>query len=120
VAELSALIDKFLKDTGAIVPLPNPNYRGGPVPADAITAGDWQARGASEKTSDGEWYLTPTGADPFLGLGAGGIEGRPCCACGCFHRKPRKGEWHVQPAPRPSNPTRRTSPTPGGRQMERV
>jgi arylsulfatase A-like enzyme len=42
VAELDALIDGFLKDTGALIPKPNPAYRANARAADA--AGDVEAR----------------------------------------------------------------------------
>jgi arylsulfatase A-like enzyme len=61
VRELNALIDQHLKDTGALVPKPNPAYR-----AVATTAG-WQGNPKVTLTLEAEGLvITATGDDPFL------------------------------------------------------
>lgn len=97
VKRLDALIDAFLKDTGAVVPIPNPKFdpatykpedEGKPAirnaarrkPAAADTAADpklrgWRARNSKAVVKDGIVHLTADGADPFLGFGLGNIAG---------------------------------------------
>ncbi|HPB11071.1 MAG TPA: sulfatase [Kiritimatiellia bacterium] len=92
VRELDALIETFLRDTKAVVPLPNPafepsKYRledeGRPKPrpaARAKPAADdaadprlkgWKARGCAVDVKDGIVTLKGTDSTPFLGVGAG-------------------------------------------------
>lgn len=74
VKELNALIDGFLKDTEAVVPVPNPTY--GKV---VVAAKDdefpgmqgWKPRGCSYAVKDGIVSITGKAADPFLGVTAG-------------------------------------------------
>jgi arylsulfatase A-like enzyme len=91
VRTLDALIDGFLADTGAVLPIPNPafdpaQYRpdleGKPVPkarakakaadpsADPKLQG-WKARGCGAAVTGGIVTVTPQSADPFLGVAAG-------------------------------------------------
>ena len=92
VVELDALIETFLRDTKAVVPLPNPafdpsQYRledeGQPKPrpaARAKPAADdaadprlkgWKARGCAADVKDGIVTLNGSDGTPFLGVGAG-------------------------------------------------
>lgn len=74
VKELNALIDGFLKDTEAVVPVRNPDY--GKV---VVTAKDdefpgmqgWKPRGCDYAVKDGVVSITGKSADPFLGVTAG-------------------------------------------------
>ena len=74
------LIEGFLKDTRAIVPLPNPAYNASARPeAAAPPAADplegWKARGCEATVKNGIVTLTGTGSTPFLGFAAGKIGG---------------------------------------------
>jgi hypothetical protein len=85
VRELNELINGFLKDTEAVVPIPNPNY--GKVVAaktDKKGAGKgkanddefpglqgWKARSCTATAKDGIVTVIGKGASPFLGVGAG-------------------------------------------------
>lgn len=88
VRELNALINDFLKDTEAVVPVRNPNYKAGASPptlgkkpatkGNLSARGDptdplqgWKARGCTATVKAG--IVTVTGQDfaPFLGVGAG-------------------------------------------------
>lgn len=82
VKELDALIDGFLKDTGALYPRPNPAYKvaaAAPAPANAnANAADpldgWKARQCEALVKDG--VVTVTGkAGAFLGHGMGKLTG---------------------------------------------
>ena len=88
VRQLDALIEAFLKDTGAVVPVPNPKFdpttyraedEGKPGirrdprlkpddSADPRLQG-WRARNSTAVVKDGVVQLTAAGADPFLGFG---------------------------------------------------
>lgn len=96
VAELDALIAKFLADTKAVVPIPNPKFdpakyhpelEGKQVPkakakakptakgagkddADPALQG-WKARDSAAVVKDGIVTVTGKGKAPFLGVGAG-------------------------------------------------
>ncbi len=98
VRDLDALIDGFLRDTGALVPLPNPAYRAGaetpaprgrvaaaPVAAGPTTAprpagkaaqvGGWLPRAMTAGVHDGALHLEPSGNNAFIavaGLQLGG------------------------------------------------
>lgn len=82
VRELTALINGFLKDTEAVVPVRNPNYRRGDAsPASGKLAPSkagapdalqgWKARGCLATVKDGIVTVTGQGTTPFLGVGAG-------------------------------------------------
>lgn len=71
VAELDARIDGFLKDTGALVPKPNPNYKptaGGPAGKATRAFGGWQPKGAKAAEKDGVLAVEADGKNPFLGI----------------------------------------------------
>lgn len=88
VRELNTLINGFLKDTEAVVPVRNPNYQSGASVAVAgkkastkaglTTKSDapdllqgWKARGCTATVKDGIVTVTGQGTAPFLGVGAG-------------------------------------------------
>lgn len=80
VKQLDALIEGFLKDTRAIVPLPNPTYNAKAKPttetapvADPLEG--WKARGCEVTVKNGIVTLTGTGPTPFLGFAAGKLGG---------------------------------------------
>ncbi len=100
VKQLDALIEKFLADTKAVVPLPNPRYDPGakvppsagkqaksqaqspqnePAPVQVATGADplqgWKARGCEATVKEGVLTMTGKGAAPFLGLAAGKFSG---------------------------------------------
>jgi arylsulfatase A-like enzyme len=63
VRELDALIERFLTDTKAVVPKPNPNYRPGALQS----VGGWKAGGngrAELSVKDGLLHVVTTGNDP--------------------------------------------------------
>jgi len=84
VRELKELIDGFLKDAEAVVPVRNPNYgkvaaakpvsKGNP---DAATKDEfpglqgWKARACTATAKDGIVTITGKGPEPFLGIGQG-------------------------------------------------
>jgi hypothetical protein len=87
VRELSALIDGFLRDTGALAPTPNPDYVPGArkaaptkrrptptaptAPTETVTApiNGWRARGCTAELRDGKLVVTGEGQRPaFLGI----------------------------------------------------
>jgi len=80
VAELEALINGFLKDTGAAIPLPNPAYK--PVATKAATKNTdppdgWKERGCKATVSEGILTLKATGKPDaaFLGHGTAKMTG---------------------------------------------
>ncbi len=80
VKQLDALIEGFLKDTKAVVPLPNPTYNPTARPEAAAPPavdplGGWKARGCEAVVKDGALIVTGTGPAPFLGFAAGKISG---------------------------------------------
>lgn len=72
VKELDALIDGFLKDTGARVPIPNPAYAAsGAAPAARRLAdpfGGWVPKSCKAETRDGVLVVKGEGKSPFLGI----------------------------------------------------
>lgn len=80
VRELDALIDGFLKDTGALYPRPNPAYRprvdsaagvSEPSSADPSSADPllgWKLRQCEGQVRAGALALSSTGRAPFLGI----------------------------------------------------
>ncbi len=63
VRELNALIERHLKETGAVVPKPNPRYN----PNALATVSGWRAGGTcSLSVKDGKLCVTSTGGDPHL------------------------------------------------------
>lgn len=80
VQELDALIDRFLADTGATYPRPNPAYQ--PAAAQSAAAPDdplegWKARQCVAVVKDGVLTMTGTGkpGTAFLGHGMGKLGG---------------------------------------------
>ncbi len=59
VRQLDALIEDFLKRTGAVVPLPNPNYS-------KLAPGLAAMRDCSIQLKDGRLHVTSTGGDPHF------------------------------------------------------
>lgn len=100
VKELDGLISGFLKETDAVVPVPNPRFdpqqyhpeeegkakprkarqkkkASGPRnnPGGLPELQGWKARGCEAKVTGGVVTLTATNLTPFLGVGAGRTEG---------------------------------------------
>jgi arylsulfatase A-like enzyme len=78
VRELNALITKFLADTGAVIPVRNPNYRpgvarkpGGQAVAASDPLGGWKARRCEATVQNGIVTVTGRGDAPFLGVATG-------------------------------------------------
>ncbi len=77
VSELNSLIDRFLRDTGATYPRPNPAYKPAidtiKTPAAALEA--WKQRGCTASIRDGILTMKGTGAvgTAFLGHAAGNL-----------------------------------------------
>lgn len=70
VKELDALIEGFLQDTAAVVPLPNPAYgTNSAVPPDPLQG--WKARNCDAVVKAGVLQITSKGPAPFLGFGTG-------------------------------------------------
>jgi arylsulfatase A-like enzyme len=77
VKGLDALIDGFLRDTGALAPIPNPQFQavaaapvrrvaGAPVSAKAL--GGWVPKSATVTQRDGALVVEGDGRSPFLGI----------------------------------------------------
>jgi arylsulfatase A-like enzyme len=65
VKELDTSIDGFLKDTGALVPTPNPNYRAPAAkPADPLLG--WVPKQCTASNKDGALHVVADGRAPFL------------------------------------------------------
>jgi arylsulfatase A-like enzyme len=63
VKQLDALIDRFIEDTGAAVPLPNPAYD----PAALASVDGWRPSGQCKLSrGDGLVGIDSTGGDPFI------------------------------------------------------
>ena len=90
VRELNALLTGFLKDTEAVIPIRNPNYKPGDATksapkktgaakADPAAGTDplegWKARGCDATVKDGILTVTGKSASPFLGFAAGKTTG---------------------------------------------
>jgi arylsulfatase A-like enzyme len=77
VKELDALIEGFLKETGAVVPGPNPAYSGAAPKAAAAPdpLEGWKARRCEAIVKGGILTVTGTGPAPFLGFGVGRVPG---------------------------------------------
>ena len=74
--ELNALIDGFLKSSGAVIPKLNPNYAGADAPAVAKDPlQGWKARGCTAVVSTGVLKVSSTSETPFLGFSANGHQG---------------------------------------------
>lgn len=75
VAELDALIEGFIKDTGALVPISNPEYRE-PVAAmkQSPTTG-MVPKQCELSVSEGAMRVTATGKSPFLGTAQAKFDG---------------------------------------------
>jgi len=61
VRELDALIDRFLRETDALVPVPNPNYN-----AAAAAMGRWVAKNCRFAVRDGVLRIEPTSSSAFV------------------------------------------------------
>jgi arylsulfatase A-like enzyme len=72
VAELNALIDGFLRDTEAVIPVLNPAYDVKAVAAAAGPLQGWVARGCDAAAKDGIVTVTGTSPTPFLGVSVAG------------------------------------------------
>jgi arylsulfatase A-like enzyme len=77
VRELDAAIDGFLRDTGALAPLPNPNFgtaeaparqRPGGVPASATALRGWVPKSAKATLLDGALVVAGEGRSPFIAV----------------------------------------------------
>jgi arylsulfatase A-like enzyme len=70
VKELSALIDGFLKDTGATYPRPNPAFTGKPVvpgkPASEDDLQGWVPKAVKTSFKDGALHVEADGRNPFI------------------------------------------------------
>ncbi len=80
VKALDVLITKFLTDTKAIVPLPNPNYKANATAEKASAAptdplDGWKARACEATVTKGILTVTGQGEAPFLGFSAGKLSG---------------------------------------------
>ncbi|MDZ4288426.1 MAG: sulfatase [Prosthecobacter sp.] len=70
VKALDAMIDGFLKNTGALAPKPNPAYRPAKsaAAAQARPLGGWVPKSSQAKIKDGALVVTGDGRNPFLGM----------------------------------------------------
>ncbi len=78
VAELDALIDRFLRDTGALAPIPNPAFTGAAAaparraakgsPASGAALRGWVPKGATVTTADGALVIEGEGRSPFIAM----------------------------------------------------
>lgn len=68
VGRLAKSLEEFLKDTEAVIPQVNPDYRG-PQPADPLMG--WKNRGCTATIAAGLLRLQAQNAAPFLGFGVG-------------------------------------------------
>ncbi|MCU0796153.1 MAG: sulfatase [Akkermansiaceae bacterium] len=92
VKQMDAMIEDFLKDTGAILPVPNPNFdpaawkpedEGKAAPRKADGGADridprlqgWRARNGKAVVNDGILRLTSPTGNPFLGFSFGDMPG---------------------------------------------
>ena len=77
VRQLDALVDRFLKQTGATYPRPNPAFKG-PSPKTPVAALDaWKQRGCTASIADSILTVTGTGkpGSAFLGHACGQMTG---------------------------------------------
>jgi len=83
-AELDALISRFLKDTHAVLPLPNPAWNpnaaarqhpSSPKKQNDPSFSGWKVRNASATLRDGSLVVTNPAKDPFLGFAPGPLKG---------------------------------------------
>jgi arylsulfatase A-like enzyme len=73
-ARLNGVLDGFLKDTEAVIPKLNPNFRDVPrnsKPAPDDLPGGWKNRAGAAVLRDGALNVQAKGASSFLGVGAG-------------------------------------------------
>lgn len=77
VAELDALIDRFIADTGAVVPIPNPAWKEQPAaPSQTIKdATGLVPKFCEIRLEEGVLHVTGTGPRPFLGTAQAKIAG---------------------------------------------
>jgi hypothetical protein len=77
VQELDALIDGFLRDTGALAPIPNPNFGGAAAPARKRVAGapasaaalrGWVPKAAKTTIHEGALVVEAEGKNPFIAM----------------------------------------------------
>jgi hypothetical protein len=74
VKELNGLLDGFLSDTEAVIPVRNPGYGKAPKVAGDPLQG-WKARSCEAVVKDGILTMKAKGVEPFLGYAAGGMKG---------------------------------------------
>jgi arylsulfatase A-like enzyme len=67
VAELNALIGDFLRDTGAVVPVRNPNYKKSAAQPATDPLQGWVARACKAGIANGVLRVEAAGKAPFLG-----------------------------------------------------
>jgi arylsulfatase A-like enzyme len=93
VRELNDLITGFLRDTDAVIPVRNPDYK--PKPFDPLQG--WKARGCDAVVANGTLTITGKNDSPFLGVTAG-VSGPSVVKlrARCNASGPGKIEW--QPA----------------------
>jgi hypothetical protein len=68
VKELDALMDGFLRETGALVPKPNPAFRPATANPPTRPLGGWQPKSARAEVRAGTLIVTADGRNPFLGV----------------------------------------------------
>jgi hypothetical protein len=77
VQELDVLIDGFLRDTGALAPIPNPNFSATAAPARKRVAGapasaaalrGWVPKGAKTTLHEGALVVEAEGKSPFIAM----------------------------------------------------
>ncbi len=79
VAELDALIDRFIAETKPVQPIPNPGYRA-PAPAQGKPAAVKTTEGlvvrkGTMEIAEGALRVIATGGEPFLGTAQGRVSG---------------------------------------------
>lgn len=94
VAELDALIDQFIADTGALVPKPNPAYKAKQQAASLSPTFGLVARSCELEESNGLLKVTGTGRNPFLGTAQVKMQGPLDCTLTL--RAPQGGEGRIQ------------------------
>ena len=94
VAELDALIDQFIADTGALPPKPNPAYKPLLKTESLSPTHGLVARNCELDAADGRLKVIGTGRAPFLGTAQVKMQGP--LACTVTIRAPQGGNGKVQ------------------------